>query len=160
MTEETSNSKRNSDTEHLGLCYIDTPWAWFTSLPVEDQWGDDWDNAPYQHNAGCPYPEESVTLEKVAFDGPLFAPDEPPRREIDSPSGHPYTTEVAVEDMNRGENRVPWLVETGYGEMHGVAGVEVYAGVTIPEFVKLVENAGGSVYHSADTDVRRTGAEN
>jgi len=88
-----------SGTERLGLCYVSPPWAWFTSLPVEEQWGDDWDDAPYQHNAGRPYSEEGVTLEKVGFDGPLFAPDQPPRREIDGPGGHPATTEVAVEDQ-------------------------------------------------------------
>lgn len=37
------------------LCYIDGPWAYFTTQPVAEQWGDDWDDAPYEHNAGDPY---------------------------------------------------------------------------------------------------------
>ena len=28
--------------------------AYFTPLAMEDQWGDDWDDAPYEHNAGSP----------------------------------------------------------------------------------------------------------
>lgn len=30
-------------------------YAYFTSLPLKDQWGDDWDDAPYEYNAGEPY---------------------------------------------------------------------------------------------------------
>lgn len=37
------------------LCYISKPWAYFTTQKLEDQWGDDWDDAPYEHNAGEPY---------------------------------------------------------------------------------------------------------
>lgn len=37
------------------LCYVSHPFAYFTTQPVENQWGDDWDDAPYEHNAGSPY---------------------------------------------------------------------------------------------------------
>ena len=37
------------------LCYIDNCWAYFTTQPLDKQWGDDWDDAPYEHNAGEPY---------------------------------------------------------------------------------------------------------
>lgn len=36
-------------------------WAYFT--PPEkwkDQWGDDWNDAPFEHNAGCPYDDTRV----------------------------------------------------------------------------------------------------
>ena len=29
--------------------------AYFTPMPLSEQWGDDWDDAPYEHNAGIPY---------------------------------------------------------------------------------------------------------
>ena len=29
--------------------------AYFTPVPLDEQWGDDWDDAPYEHNAGTPY---------------------------------------------------------------------------------------------------------
>lgn len=37
------------------LCYVDEPWAYFTTQKLEDQWGDDWEDSPYEHNAGKPY---------------------------------------------------------------------------------------------------------
>lgn len=36
------------------LCYVDGGKAYFTTQKLEDQWGDDWDDAPYEHNAGIP----------------------------------------------------------------------------------------------------------
>jgi hypothetical protein len=30
-------------------------YAYFTPIPLEKQWGDDWDDAPYEYNAGSPY---------------------------------------------------------------------------------------------------------
>jgi hypothetical protein len=37
------------------LCYIDGSWAYFTTQNLKDQWGDDWDDAPFDCNAGEPY---------------------------------------------------------------------------------------------------------
>jgi len=37
------------------LCYVDECRAWFTTQKLKDQWGDDWNDAPYEHNAGDPY---------------------------------------------------------------------------------------------------------
>lgn len=37
------------------LCYIDGCWAYFTTQDLDKQWGDDWDDVPYEHNAGDPY---------------------------------------------------------------------------------------------------------
>ena len=47
----------------LELCYVpniddgDLSCAilWFTTQPADLQWGDDWNDAPWQHNAGNPY---------------------------------------------------------------------------------------------------------
>lgn len=30
-------------------------YAYFTPIPLSEQWGDDWNDAPYEHNAGIPY---------------------------------------------------------------------------------------------------------
>lgn len=39
------------------LCYIDgsNRMAYFTTQELSKQWGDDWNDAPYQFNAGPPY---------------------------------------------------------------------------------------------------------
>lgn len=59
------------------LCYVDNNEAWFTS-DFKHQWGDDWDDRPYEHNAGSPYSsyfqngkEIPIKLKKVYFDIPL-----------------------------------------------------------------------------------------
>ena len=62
------------------LCYVERNFAYFTSIPLELQWGDDWNDAPYEHNAGEPYgdhrptpgaPRAEHSILKVAFDGDL-----------------------------------------------------------------------------------------
>jgi len=30
------------------LCYVSGPWAYFTTQALNKQWGDDWDDAPYE----------------------------------------------------------------------------------------------------------------
>lgn len=54
----------NSELEGMEgykLCYVnrtlhgDYVNLYFTSKELEDQWGDDWDDVPYEHNAGRPY---------------------------------------------------------------------------------------------------------
>lgn len=37
------------------LCYVEDHTAYFTTQELSEQWGDDWDDAPYEHNAGRPY---------------------------------------------------------------------------------------------------------
>lgn len=37
-------------------------YAYFTSVDLKDQWGDDWDDCPYEHNAGCPYDEDFIEV--------------------------------------------------------------------------------------------------
>ena len=38
----------------LKLCYCANNIMYFTS-DMTAQWGDDWDDRPYEHNAGSPY---------------------------------------------------------------------------------------------------------
>lgn len=37
-------------------------FAYFTDIDLKDQWGDDWDDAPYEHNAECPYDDNYVEI--------------------------------------------------------------------------------------------------
>jgi hypothetical protein len=37
------------------LCYVKESSAWFTTRPLGEQRGDDWEDAPYEHNASEPY---------------------------------------------------------------------------------------------------------
>lgn len=63
------------------LCYIEEPFAYFTTLSLEEQWGDDWNDAPTEHNSGPPYvPHESQFSEgiywevyRIAYEAPYLA---------------------------------------------------------------------------------------
>ena len=44
-------------------------WAYFTPPEkFDEQWGDDWDDAPYEHNAGGPYDEDFIEKEDGTYD--------------------------------------------------------------------------------------------
>jgi hypothetical protein len=63
------------------LCYIEGGTAYFTTQKIEDQWGDDWNDAPYEHNAGLPYEAsrsrgEDWRIVKIDFESDLLTPDE------------------------------------------------------------------------------------
>lgn len=125
------------------LCYVHrrTPWAWFTTCPLNYQWGDDWDDAPYEHNAEPPYPWsphyakpsgrrpalKPYELFRVAFDG------------FDPPCAGYGNTPWSVQQINAGAT--PWLYAENIGEP-----VCIFAGTTYREFLRLVAKAGGSVY--------------
>lgn len=116
----------------LKLCYVDGNFAYFTSQPLKDQWGDDWDDAPYDCNAGEPYypndDDDSWVIEKVAFDGPFMTPGD---------YGHcPYS----VKAINQGA--VAWLSSQLWCDEI----VTIPAGATKQEFIDLVHEAGGDVY--------------
>lgn len=45
--------------ENWKLCYVSHGRAYFVE-DFENAWGDDWNDAPYEHNAGEPYGEYVV----------------------------------------------------------------------------------------------------
>lgn len=45
---------KNFDTS-LYLCFADRGTLYFSDKKAEDMWGDDWNDAPLEHNAGLPY---------------------------------------------------------------------------------------------------------
>ena len=57
------DSRLDEETLSMKLCYIDPHdrSAWFTSCELDKQWGDDWNDAPYEHNAGEPYRDHYET---------------------------------------------------------------------------------------------------
>jgi hypothetical protein len=49
--------QRTEDDELISYGFL----LWFTNVPLSKQWGDDWNDAPYNYNAGDPY---DITLRK------------------------------------------------------------------------------------------------
>ena len=119
------------------LCYIEGNFAYFTTQDLKDQWGDDWDDAPYEHNAGEPYEwdaerhEDRWEISKVAFEC----------HNLNTPCDFCSNSQWAVVDINAG--KIAWLsTSRGVGEQ-----VVIPAGVSIEEFAWLVKIAGGKIYY-------------
>jgi len=120
----------------LRLCYVDGHWAYFTSTSLDKQWGDDWNDAPYEHNAGRPY-QYDPTIEsdrnkgpwfivKVAWDGPFETPS-------DAYNNSPFS----VQDINAGA--IAWLRCLAQK-------VFIQAGVDPNTFIQKIKQCGGNVY--------------
>lgn len=119
------------------LCYVCSSRAWFTTREVTEQWGDDWDNVPYEYNAGSPYGwttwdgekgREKWELTMIHFSANLYTPaDLAPRA----------NSNFSVAMIN--SKLTPWLTSEDYD-------VKIWAGITLPEFVKAVEATKGLVY--------------
>ncbi len=112
------------------LCFVRTPWAFFTRLPLERQWGDRWEIAPYQAYAGDPYDDSPDQILMLAYAGPLFTPD----KGIDG---------IVCSALDVKVGKVPWLRTESYA---GGPPLKVMAGATLETFVQTVELAGGSVF--------------
>ena len=115
--------------ENLKLCYVGTDSeeldfpvhiCYFTEESLDDVWGDDWDDAPYEHNAGIPN-TPCLTLLAINVDSAR-------RGYLNSP----YT----VEGINNGE--VPWLWDEGNNEL--------YAGATVNEFIQFMIDSPSGIY--------------
>jgi hypothetical protein len=113
-----------------GLCFVRAPWAYFTRLPLDQQWGDGWERVPYERHAELPYDDAPQQILTVAYDGPLLTPD----------AVH-GGRERSVNEINRGD--VPWLRTQDFVNN---APVRIAAGVSLERFVELVELAGGHVF--------------
>ncbi|MBB3261917.1 hypothetical protein F4827_006791 [Paraburkholderia bannensis] len=113
-----------------GLCYVRTPWAWFTRIALDRQWGERWEHAPYMRESGLPYADEPDQILKLGFDGPLLGPEE-------GAHAHSYS----VQEINA--RKTAWLRSENY---FGGVPIHIMSGVTIQRFTELVELAGGMVY--------------
>lgn len=118
--------------KNLKLCFIKDNFAFFTK-EFDNQWGDDWDDAPYQYNAGKPYEDRFNKIVKLAFYCPLLSTP----AEITG-IRPPY---YSVEQINAGA--VPWL--TRYpSSIKGES--EVYAGCLLERFIEQIEELNGEIY--------------
>lgn len=125
------------------LCYVYDNRAWFTTQELNAQWGDDWNDAPYEHNAEIPYKYRDTVYNLKTR---KMEPNPAPRYEVvcvyyggefTTPEDGHYNSPYSVEQINAGA--VPWLKS-----IH--APIKIWAGATYPEFVALIHEAGGIVY--------------
>jgi hypothetical protein len=133
----------NIDLEKFKLCYVchRDGFAYFTEIELGDQWGDDWNDAPYEHNAGDPYETHKDGTErvphrilKIAWDGPYETP---------AVLGGPNSA-WSVEAINRGS--IAWFIPTSWGVAPCADVRPIHAGCSVLEFIEKIELSGGCVY--------------
>jgi hypothetical protein len=121
------------------LCYVAGQWAYFTTRKLSEPLGDDWNDAPYEHNAGTPYEfgdhdrKKGIHpwfIIKVAWDG-----------NFNQPHDHYHNSPWSVEQINAGA--VAWLVTSKSSDNKWVT---IPAGTTLDRFCELIRIGGGTVF--------------
>lgn len=116
-------------------------YAYFTPVSLADQWGDDWDDYPYNHNAEPPYDssykekdEHGNWKEYEIIRVPFYVPGSCVYFAKDWGYGNcPFS----VKDINAGA--VAWLYYTGPEDKSCRGSVVVKAGDNPFEFVEKIE---------------------
>ena len=127
--------------EKYKLCYIDGNKAWFTNN-LEKQWGDDWNDVPYEHNAGEPYDYWNELLE----DNEDIFKRKWKHHEIKHKVLYFETEDCnekkpcdmgtfSVEDINK--KVIAWLHTDKY---------DIYAGTIYEVFIKVIKDNGGKIF--------------
>ena len=115
--------------------------AYFTRLDLLEQWGDDWNDAPYDCNAGGPYENSEGDIIEVPFAFVGSEDDEgyfctyPLEYKLPKEYGG-YNCPWSVEDINLGA--VPWLFVKDMSKRH-VPAVVIMAGISPVEFREKLE---------------------
>lgn len=115
------------------LCFIYDGDAYFFKGDISHVWGDDWGDAPYEHNAGLPYKDDEDQFKTVRFfregDGYVLLE---PCEFIPGCINSPYT----VEDLN--EKKAPWL-KICIKECPVEVTEEIYADISLYDFIEWFE---------------------
>ena len=116
------------------LSFVDLDgWCYFTPPPLSDAEGDDWDDAPYDGNAGPPY---DFTVMVNVVSGHLMAPEDY------------WGTPLTVEQINANPETLPWFRNWSRWDVPPPIEkcVRVPAGTPLSDFKRLVWSAGGRIY--------------
>jgi len=119
----------------LRLCFVKNGWAYFTSIPVVEQWGDDWDVVPYEYSAGEPSlskkgKHKNHNIVKVAFESNYI-----------DPSYDENDIARSVEMINKGD--IPWLRTPPWVD---VPLKDILVGTSLEDFIRFIDDSGGEVY--------------
>jgi hypothetical protein len=147
------DSRLENNMKDFKLCYIEERDAYFTTQDLSLQWGDDWDDAPYEYNAEPPYKPRvhyysDGTTSKIETD---WNSDGTPKWEIlkikfeldwtyVTPEENFNNPAYSVKDINAG--LVPWIFGTSYD---GTT-LSIPAGTSVEDFKKMVKSVGGKIF--------------
>ena len=115
------------------LCYVRYNILYFTDN-FENQWGDDWDDAPYEHNAGEPYDyDDEPTVDNTDRRGHIrYLAYMDWNFWIQEPKSGCHNSRYSVDDINNGA--VPWLYCDEAGGL--------MAGATMEQAIAWLKKAG------------------
>ena len=114
--------------------------AYFTPLVLEDQWGDDWDDAPYEYNAGTPYDDaynekgerEEFEMLEVLF----YLPKQ--HMDIKFPSDYGCgNSPFCIRDINAGA--VAWIYYRGKEWKSSKGAIAIHGGCNPAEFMERIQ---------------------
>lgn len=105
------------------LCYVEDDRAYFTKKDLVEQWGDDWDDIPYEHNAEEPYHDKDNPILVVHFDP----------RDWKLPGEGELNSAWSVFDINN-YREFPWL----HRETESVS-FSIYAGTSLLNFLSVMD---------------------
>lgn len=120
-----------------GRWYDEDLVLYFTERNVEDQSGDDWNDIPYEHNAGLPYTEDT-SIELGVENGRGIYPKIDIIKVILSisdycdlitPCSGVDNSKYSVKDIN--SKLIPWIVIKDPNEIK----ISIYAGTTLKQFL-------------------------
>ena len=119
------------DDKEFRLCYVSGNILYFTNN-FEGQSGDDWDDVPYEHNAGEPYRDSDDCLDH-AYRGNIRMVAYYPQWDIKQPcDNYEYNSPFCVDSINKGRQIAwlyNWFTKTG-----------LFAGATLEEAVKWLRD--------------------
>ena len=113
---------KDEDITHYGY------QLYFTTALMKDQWGDDWDDAPYDLNASDPYDTHRIDGERVEHIILVLQIWVKAEDWLMMPLDFSYNS-FAVSDINSGA--VAWLYKPAEGK--SCNGISVHAGMTPQE---------------------------
>lgn len=114
-------------------------YAFFTEVPLVDQWGDDWDDAPYEHNAGRPYDDHyqgDERKEHLVIKVPFYVRHDEFDVKLPMDYGCYGNSPFCIRDINAGA--VAWIFARGL-KSKCIGGIAIRAGVNPYEFFELVD---------------------
>lgn len=120
--------KEIKNIEEYKLCYIKDGYAYFTRKSLEEQTGDDWNDVPYEHNAGSPYEREKGDIIVIPYFSNLVTPN-------NGVSNSPFS----VDSINKGY--IAWLRDE-----YGNTNTKIMAGCGIEEFCEKIIKTGGNIF--------------
>ena len=122
------------------LCYVEGNKAWFSDN-FENQWGDDWNDRPYECNAEVPYTSWEEKIGEDEEGKPIYRVHKIKHKTLyfeteDWMDQRPCDIgRFSVEDINK--QAVAWVHTDKYN---------ILAGTTIEKFIETIENNGGKIY--------------